>query len=118
MTRNEALLQAIEKDLPLFHRQRMAKLQGEQMAALSAEQAKAAPDAKVIAQLRKAMVQTERNKRDVSVTEREVVQPLRKLIDLTKPPKSAPAASLATSIKRRRADRTMTTTSKRLDPCR
>lgn len=77
MTKDEALLRAIEKDLPQFHRQRMAKLQGEQMAALAAEQAKPSPDAKVIAQLREAIVQTERDKRDVSLTVPEVLDPLR-----------------------------------------
>ena len=77
MTRNEALLQAIEKDLPHYHRVRMNKLQGEQMDQLLAEQKKARPDAKLVETLRNAIAQTERNKRDVSITEREVLVPLR-----------------------------------------
>lgn len=77
MTRDEALLQAIENDLDHYHRQRMARLQGEKMAALLAERAKQNPDTSVIAQLRQAIVQIERDKQDASITMREVVEPLR-----------------------------------------
>lgn len=80
MTRDEALLQAIESDLPHFHRDRMAKRQAEQSAALRAERAKASPDSKVIERLRKAMVQTERDKADPSITEREVLEPMRRRV--------------------------------------
>jgi len=80
MTRDEALLQAIEKDLLQYHRQRMAQRKGEQSAALAAERAKASPDSQVIEQLRLAMIQTERDKGDVSITEREVVEPLRERV--------------------------------------
>ena len=78
MTRDEALLQAIEKDLPEYHRRRMAKLQGEQMAALRAEEAKASPDLEAIEQVRNAMIQIERDKQDISITEREIVESLRR----------------------------------------
>lgn len=80
MTRDEALLQAIEHDLVHFHRQRMAERHGKQAMALAAERDKAHPDPNIIEQLHQAMVQTERDKRDVSITEREVLQPLREAI--------------------------------------
>lgn len=79
-TRNEALLKTIEMDLPRFHRERMAKLQSEQMQLLAAEEEKASPDVRLVAELRQAIVQTERNKRDMSITEREVLHPLRRSI--------------------------------------
>lgn len=79
-TYNEALLKAIEGDLPDYHRKRMAQRQGEQSLALIEERAKPNPDAKRIEQLLAEMVQTERDKRDVSITEREVLQPLRDMI--------------------------------------
>lgn len=81
MTRDEALLQAIQSDLPDYHRRRMAQRQGEQMQALMAERAKATPDTALIDQLRKAMVQTERDKRDISITVREVLEPLRAKVE-------------------------------------
>ena len=77
MNRDEVLLRAIEEDLPKFHRQRMAQRQGEQSAALAAERSKASPNPEVIEQLRLALIQTERDKRDTSITEREVLEPLR-----------------------------------------
>lgn len=79
-TRDETLLRAIESDLAYYHLQRMAQRQGEQMNALLAERAKVSPDPAILDQLHKAMVQTERDKRDVSTTEREVVEPLRESI--------------------------------------
>lgn len=81
MTRDEAILQAIERDLPDYHRRRMAQRQGEQMQALLAERAKATPDPALIDQLRKAMVQTELDKQDISITVREVVEPLRARVE-------------------------------------
>lgn len=88
MTRNQALLQAIEKDLPYYHPQRMAKLQAEQARALAVKRAKPDPDAKAIEQLLQAIAQTERDKRDVSITEREVVEPLRQALLAEKPESS------------------------------
>ncbi|ALJ27633.1 hypothetical protein [Stenotrophomonas acidaminiphila] len=72
-----ALLRAIEGDLVHYHRQRMAQRQGELMAQLRTEREKAAPDPAVIADLESAMVQVERDKRDPSITEREVLEPMR-----------------------------------------
>lgn len=77
MTKTEAMIRAIEQDLPHFHRERMNKLQSEQMQQLLAEQEKARPDPARIKALKAAMVQTERDKRDISITEREVLVPLR-----------------------------------------
>ncbi|MBS0225747.1 MAG: hypothetical protein JSS25_05325 [Proteobacteria bacterium] len=79
-TYNEALLKAIEGDLPDYHHKRMAQRQAEQSLALAAERAKSNPDVKRIEQLLAEMVQTERDKRDLSITEREVLQPLRDMI--------------------------------------
>ena len=83
-TYNEALLKTVEGDLTDFHRHRMSKLKGEQAQALAEERAKANPDDKRIALLLADMVQTERNKRDVSITEREVLAPLRRAISAEK----------------------------------
>lgn len=44
MTRDEAQLQVSQNDLAHYHAERMAKRQGEQMAALAAERAKTSPD--------------------------------------------------------------------------
>ncbi len=79
-TYNEALLKAIEGDLTNYHRRRMSKLQSEQAHALAQERANADPDERRIASLLADMAQTERNKRDVSITEREILDPLRHAI--------------------------------------
>ena len=92
MTRDEALLQAIQNDLAHYHAERMAKRQGEQMAALAAERAKTSPDPAAIEQLRRAMVQTALDKRDPSITEREVLEPLRRRLQQTDLGESSNAA--------------------------
>lgn len=77
MTKTEALIHAVESDLANVHRGRMAQRKGEQLLEFRAERAKANPDEKRIAGIRAAMLQTERDKSDMSITEREVLEPLR-----------------------------------------
>lgn len=74
---SDALLRSLEADLVHVHRARMAERQGRLMAQLRLERAKDVPDAHVIAMIKAALVQTERDKQDVSITEREVLAPLR-----------------------------------------
>lgn len=53
------------------------------MAALTAERAKTSPDPAAIEKLRRSMVQTELDKREPSITEREVLEPLRRRLQQT-----------------------------------
>lgn len=78
MSAIEARIWALESDLTHIHRDRMATRIGEQYDLLRRERAKASPDAERIAELEQAMKQTERDKRDPAITEREVIEPLRK----------------------------------------
>lgn len=74
-TRN--LIASIEGDLVDLHRARMAERQGQCMAELHAERAKPTPDPAVIDAIKARLVQLERDKHDVSITERELLAPLR-----------------------------------------
>jgi len=80
MTRDEALLRAIESDLHQFHRRRMARRQGEHMAALFYERSKPQPDAAVIDMHRAAMIQIQKDMMDITITDREVLEVLRNRI--------------------------------------
>ena len=84
MTKDEALLQAIEHDLSHYHRQRMARLQGTCIAKIIAEKSKEQPDLVLVEQLRAELIQLERNKFNVEITEQEVLQPLRNRIRANK----------------------------------
>lgn len=85
MNTTELLIRSIEQDLPHYHRNRMAELQGQQYAQLREERTKPTPDANRIAALKAAMIQTERNKQDASITEREVLKPLRERLAKEQP---------------------------------
>ncbi|MCL1500290.1 hypothetical protein M3O57_11795 [Xanthomonas nasturtii] len=56
MTRNQALIQAIEFDLRDFHQQRMAQRAGLQMGLLREEQCRPVPDLSRIGRIREAIV--------------------------------------------------------------
>lgn len=73
----EALLEQLESDLVHFHRQRMADRQAALFQRLHAELREDCPNQSLVEELRQSMVQAERDKRDVSITEREVLVPLR-----------------------------------------
>jgi hypothetical protein len=77
MTRNDALIQAIEFDLVDFHRQRMAQRAGLQMELLRNEERRPDPDPSRIGRIREAMVLTKRNAFSTSLTVAEVIEPLK-----------------------------------------
>lgn len=94
MTNTELLIRTIEQDLTHVHRKRMSDRMGEQYAQLRAERSKAAPDPKRIAALKAAMVQTECDKQDESITVREVLEPLRQQVaEQVAPPEKKMARS-------------------------
>lgn len=78
MTLTEAQIFAVESDLTHVHHRCMSTRMGEQYEQLRQEREKAAPDEKRIEELKKARIQTERDKRGTSITVREVLEPLRK----------------------------------------
>lgn len=77
MTAIEARIWALEEDLVSIHRERMAMRMGKQYELLRRERAKVSPDAKLIVELEQSMKQTERDKRDPAITDRDVIEPLR-----------------------------------------
>lgn len=82
MTRNEALIQAIEFDLMDYHRGRMSQRAGVQMQLLRDAQHQLAPNADRIARIRDAMTETLRNQLNTALTVDEVIEPLRRGVSI------------------------------------
>lgn len=82
MTRNEALIQAIEFDLSHYHRQRMSQRAGIQMQLLRNESMQLAPDPERLRAIREAMVETTRDQTRTALTVSEVIEPLRRGVSI------------------------------------
>lgn len=86
MNKTELRIRTIEEDLTHVHRERMTVRQSDQYDELRNERAKASPDPRRIEALKAAMMQTERDKSDESITVREVLEPLREQLALQQAP--------------------------------
>ncbi|MBD7920768.1 hypothetical protein [Xanthomonas bonasiae] len=82
MTRNQALIQGIEFDLPHYHRQRMARRAGIQMQMLRDADSSPCLDGHRVQMIRNALVETTRNQFNNALTVEEVIEPLRHGVDI------------------------------------
>ncbi|WDS36964.1 hypothetical protein [Pseudoxanthomonas sp.] len=82
MTRNEALIQAIEFDMMHYHRQRFAQLAGLQMQMLREAKDLSTANQERLEALRSAMVETARNMLNTALTTEDVIEPLRVGVDI------------------------------------